>query len=920
MALTPGTRFGPYEIVAPIGKGGMGEVYRATDTNLKRSVATKVLPEAVAGDAERLARFQREAELLASLNHPNIAAIYGLERSEGTTALVMELVEGPTLADRIARGPIPVDEALLVAKQIAEALEAAHEQGIIHRDLKPANVKVRDDGTVKVLDFGLAKALEPVGVASSPEDTHSPTLTSPALSQVGVILGTAAYMSPELARGKPVDRRADVWAFGAVLYEMLTGQRAFAGEDMTDTLAAVVRAEPSWDALPAGLSPTLRMVLARCLQKDARQRFHHIADVRLALEGAFETSAAPGGAEPASGNRARLLLTSAVAVAALVSGVLAGRAWLPDPPAGPAQGLTRFTVDLDPGQHLSGSYEIEERPWGRQRPSRRSFALSRDGRQLVFVASDGTTARLYHRPMDQSETRPLPGTEGASSPFFAPDGETIAFFVGSELRRVSMESGEVRAVTLSGPTANTWFSGSWTDRDTIVLGSRDAVGVYEVPSKGGPLVRLTAELPRGHRALYPDLLPGNRALMFNMITGGVPSEWDVVVESLDTGQRRVVVEGGSDPRYVSSGHILFVRNGTLMAVPFDVTRLEVAGPPLVVLEDVMQAERGDTGTLNTGAGQFAVSRSGALAYARGGVYPLNLSSLVWVDSTGAPEPLPLPSGVYTQPRFSPDGTHLAYLEGVRGDRQVWVYDIELETPIRLTLTGADITAVWSPDGTRLAINLERDGRIQMFSMPADGSEGPQLLAESEKSQRVADWSSDGVLAFLQEDDIWTLPMDGDGVPEPFRETDFQEAWPAFSPDGRWLAYGSNETGRWEVYVRPFPDGAPAHRVSTAGGGAPLWSANGQKLFYRTLPLVEGRRFQELMVADVTTDGPFTRSEPRALFESQEFDGSSPLRAYDLSPDGQRFVMAATQPEPQPVTRIHVVLNWFEELNERVPVN
>ena len=579
MPLPPGTRFGPYEIVAPIGAGGMGEVYRATDTNLKRSVATKVLPEAVAGDAERLARFQREAELLASLNHPNIAAIYGLERSEGTTALVMELVEGPTLADRIARGPIPVDEALPIAKQIAEALEAAHEQGIIHRDLKPANVKVRDDGTVKVLDFGLAKALEPAGATSSPEDTHSPTLTSPALSQAGVILGTAAYMSPEQARGKPVDRRADVWAFGAVLYEMLTGQRAFAGEDMTDTLAAVVRAEPSWDALPEALPPTLRMFLGRCLRKDPNERVHDIADVRLALEGAFEAPLVhPNGGSGRESLRARAILASAAAVATLVGGVLIGRASLPDPSAAPAQGLTRFTVDLGPGQRLStGNLQLEKRRSGRQRPSGRSFVLSPGGRHLVYVASDGSTTQLFRRPMDQSEATPILGTEGAHSPFFSPDGEEVAFFVGSELKRVSMETGEVRTLTTSGPAFDARRGASWTANDTILLASAD--GIYEVPAQGGSTSQLTTGESTEHvRLFYPELLPGGRAVLFNVAAGGVPSEWNVVIESLDTGRRHVVIEGGSDPRYVSSGHILFVRTGRVMAVPFDLARLEVTWP------------------------------------------------------------------------------------------------------------------------------------------------------------------------------------------------------------------------------------------------------------------------------------------------------------------------------------------------------
>jgi len=535
VALTLGTRLGRYEITAQIGAAGMGEVYGATDTSLKRSVAIKVLPESLAGDGDRLARFQREAELLAALNHPNVAAIYGLERSGGTTALVMELVGGPTLADRIARGPLPVDEALPIAKQIAVALEAAHAQGIVHRDLKPANVKVRDDGTVKVLDFGLAKAFEPMGAGSSPEESHSPTLTSPAMCQAGVILGTAAYMSPEQARGKAVDQRADVWAFGAVVYEMLTGQRAFPGDDLTDTLAAVVRAEPAWEALPDTWSPTLRVFLARCLHKDPNQRIHDIADVRLALEGAFETSPPPsGGGAGGHSTKPRLILASIAAVVALLGSFLLGRATLPDTADAP-KGQTRFSVDLPSGQRLSANNELEARAAGYQRPSARSFVLSPDGRDLVYLASGGATTRLFRRPLGRTEATPIPNTEGAHSPFFSPDGEEIAFFVGVDLKRVSLGTGEVRNATLSGATSEWWFWPSWSSRDTIVLGSRDG-GIYEVPASGGRVSRLTkSDSSERYPLAYPQVLPGNRALLFNVVASETPSEWNVVVEPLQTG-------------------------------------------------------------------------------------------------------------------------------------------------------------------------------------------------------------------------------------------------------------------------------------------------------------------------------------------------------------------------------------------------
>ena len=590
---------------------------------------------------------------------------------------------------------------------------------------------------MKVLDFGLAKAL--AVDAQSPDLSQASTVTATVGgTREGVILGTAAYMSPEQARGKPVDKRSDVWAFGVVLYEMLTGTRPFSGDTLSDTLALVLKFEPAWDSLPATLSPALTTYLRRCLQRDPRQRVRDIGDVRLALEGAFEPSSGPSSAVSAGASARSWLINSstvAVAIAALVIGVSVDRLWLRSRDTAPSLGLTHLSVNVEPGQHLSGGFGMEEMPLGLQRPSRRSVVLSPDGRHLVYVASDGATTQLYRRRMDQSQATPIPETEGASSPFFAPDGESVGFVVAlptadpasmdTQLKRMSIDSGEVRTIATSGPEFAP-HGASWTAHETILLPSGDAI--YEVPANGGSLSRLTTfESAQGERLVYPELLPGGRAVLYNVALGEVPSQWDIVVESLDTGQRRVVVEGGSDPRYVSSGHIVFVRTGSLMAVPFDVRRLEVTGAPVVVVEDVMQAEQGTNSSLNTGAGQFSVSDSGSLAYVPGGVYTVPEASLVWVDRNGASEPIPLPPGNYVHPRVSPDGTRLAYAEGPRGNKQVWVYDIGLEIPIRLTTAGENAALVWSPDSTRLAfMSTGEGGTYRLLSMAADGSGRPPV--------------------------------------------------------------------------------------------------------------------------------------------------------------------------------------------------
>ncbi len=685
MALAPGTRLGPYEVTAQIGVGGMGEVYQATDTKLKRQVAIEVLPESVAADVDRLARFQREAEVLASLNHPHIAQIHGLEDADGVKALVMELVEGPTLVDRIAQGAIPVDEALPIAKQIAEALEKAHEHGIIHRDLKPANVKVREDGTVKVLDFGLAKALEPAG-AASPDVSHSPTLTSPALSQAGFIIGTAAYMSPEQAKGKPVDKRSDVWAFGVVLYEMLTGRRAFDREDVTETLADVMRVEPAWDKLPQGLSPSLVMFLKRCLHKDPRQRVHDIADVRLALEGAFETQGPQAVDSLAVAQpvwRRALPSAATFVVVGLLVGVAAWSLW----PTAEVPRVTRTTIAQPDAQPLS--------------PGSRSavLALSPDGTRAVYrVLVEGQPA-LVVRPLDALEATVL-YKGNAFDPFFSPDGAWVGFNSRADdtIKRVAVTGGP--ALTISDVGSVRMCGATWGEDDTIIFGTIASSGLWQVPAGGGtpePLTTLDEAQDESNHE-WPELLPDGEAVLFTIRRAGEPPDAArIAVRHLGTGEQRVLVSGGSYPMYVPTGHLVYGFAGTLRAVPFDRDQVAVTGNPVGVLEGVL------TKALS-GAADVAVAQDGSLVYVTavaGGAVP---RTLVWVDRQGREEAIPAPVRTYLYPRLSPDGTKVA-LDIRDQEYDIWIWDLTRTTLTRLTF------------GRWLAYQSDESGQEEIYVRP-----------------------------------------------------------------------------------------------------------------------------------------------------------------------------------------------------------
>jgi serine/threonine-protein kinase len=925
VTLTPGTRFGPYEVSAEIGVGGMGEVYRAIDTNLKRAVAIKVLPASVAGDSDRLARFQREAEVLAALNHPNIASIYGLEKSGPAAALVMELVEGPTLADVIARGSIPLSDALPLARQIAHALETAHDQGIIHRDLKPANIKVRADGTVKVLDFGLAKAIEPAsaqGASAGQALSQSPTITSPAMTQAGVILGTAAYMSPEQAKGRPVDKRSDIWAFGVVLYEMLTGQRLFKGEDVSETLAAVLTRQPDWTLLPAAAPPLIRRLLRRCLEKDRTRRLADMADARLDIDDALSGSDvdAPA-AVSTSRTRERLMWAASLLLVGLTAAATA--AWTTRPVSNPQEPV-RTILSVAPTGETPGTNPLEQRAGG-ARPTRTAVALSPDGKTLVFSAIWGGTQQLYARAMDQLGATPIAGTSGGYGPFFSPDGQSVGFAADGELRKVPLRGGPPVALC----KAVALFGASWGDDGTIVFATQRNGGLWRVSATGGTPEALTTPSPDEYSHRLPHMLPGGRAVIFTVLKG--PNLWNdtqIVVRSFDTNEQTVLVTGGSDARYVSTGHLVYIRLGTLMAVPFDPVRLAVTGGATGVIDGVMQAaNQGGNYMANTLAGQFTVSDTGALVYLTGGTVAATERSLAWVDRHGTIQALGAPPRPYFAPDISPDGQRVAIT--TLDTLQVSSYDLARGALSPVTVDGQSNHGIFTPDGKRIVVRSgTREGNL--YWKAADGSGAIEQLTTSARSQTPASWSPDGtMLAFVEEGDnegkavfqfdIWVLSI-GDRKTRALIHTAANEVTPEFSPDGRWLAYVSNESGRHEVYVQPYPGPGERHLISTKGGEQPAWNANGRELFY-----VQGGGYAPggpttLMSVRIATTPTFQAGTPEPVFENA-YLGTAWGRSYDVAPDGRRFLLPLRKepPPPLPPAQMVFVQHWFEELKRLVPV-
>ena len=902
MTLSPGTRLGPYQIASPLGAGGMGEVFRARDTKLNRDVAIKVLPSAFAQDAERVARFRREAQVLASLNHPNIAAIHGLEESEGVLALALELVEGEDLAERLTRGAIPVDEAVAIAKQIAEGLEAAHEKGIVHRDLNPANLKLTREGTVKILDFGLAKAYEGERTADGAL-SQSPTM-SRQMTEAGVIFGTAAYMSPEQARGGTVDKRADIWAFGVVLYEMLTGKRLFAGETVSDTLAAVLRQEIDWKALPASTPPGLLRLVERCLYRDPKRRMRDIGEARIALEerlGTLDTVRASSGLR---------VLPWVIALSATIVAALA--LWALWPPAPQPAPRLRLSAELGAAASLSTN-------WGP------AAILSPDGRLLAFVASNGSDERplLYLRQLEQLDSAPLSGTEGARDPFFSPDGEWIAFFAGGQLKKVSVSGGA--AVTLCDAADDR--GGTWAEDGTIFFAAagQPGVGLSRVSSAGGAPQTLTTPDPASQEVTHrwPQALPGGKAVLYTAgRTNGDYEDASLVVHTLAGDTRKVLHRGGYHGRYLPSGHLVFIHEGTLFAATFDLDRLELTGQPVPALGSV-------TANPVYGGAQFAFSRDGTLVHLRGEGLGLAVP-IQWMGREGKLQPLRAAPGVYNNIRFSPDGQRLALDIREGKNLDVWVYEWGRDTLPRLTFDpGDDRAPVWTPDGRRIAFSSARADKAigNLYWQRADGTGEAERLTESKNRQSPMSWHSSGKFLAFQElnpqtsFDILILPVTGDeasgwkpGKPTVFLNGPFIEVGAAFSPDGLWLAYNSNESGRNEVYVRPFPGPGGKWQVSTAGGVWPTWSRSRSELFYHA---EDGR----IMVAAYTVEGDSFRAHKLRVWSPGLVPLKAGTRTYDLHPDGERVAVLKASGDEAEARRDKVVLivNFFDELRRLAPV-
>jgi serine/threonine-protein kinase len=902
MSLTSGSTLGQYEIITSIGAGGMGEVYRARDTKLGREVAIKVLPRVLAKEPERLARFEREARLLASLNHTNIAILHGLEQSDDTHFLVMELVSGETLRERISRGPISIKEALPIFQQLAEALEAAHENGVVHRDLKPANIKITEDGKVKVLDFGLAKAFSEEG---QPADlSHSPTITRQG-TETGVILGTAAYMSPEQARGKTLDKRTDIWSFGCVLYESLTGQAPFLGETVSDTMVRILEKEPHWEALPDDTPPFIRLLLHRCLQKDAKDRLHDIADARIEIRDASSEPLRALSTGELAAVPPRWMAGWKRAIPWVVAGMLGAIAvvslwgpWRTPPPQ--ERAVNRYLMSLSDGQTMR-NVGI----WGS------AVTLSSDGSQLVYVVREGDTTRLYRRSMDSFEAEPIPGTEGARAPFFSPDGSLVGFYAGGEVKKVSLEGGALSTVTEMGATP--FVGGDWCPDDTIIF-SHCTYGLEKVLASGGTTEHITSVLntPDEFQHQFPQLLPGGKAILFTI--WNTPEDARIAVHDPTSGEHRTVLEPGTHARYVPTGHLVYAWEGELLAASFNLQELTVTGLPVRVLESVLMDE-------NRGAAHFSVSDKGTLVYVPGGIVR-DERTLVWVDRTGKVEPMPFPTADFAI-RASPDGKHLLVSRlGVRGSGlDVWIYDLERGTQRRLTdEKGDEYWAAWTHGGQRVVYNSTRGESVNLYWKQMDGSGPEELFVESEDWLQPFSASADGNLfAFQSSDhptsgfDIWVLPLEGDRQPRPFLQTTNNEIHPTLSPDGRWLAYASNESGRLEVYVQPYPGPGAVTPISTDGGLEPIWSPDGREIYYRP-PGGD----QVMSVSFSPTEPSPSVGKPRLLFEGRFAGGFSYGRKYDLAPDGKRFLMIQENEPPPPTTQYNVVLNWFEELKRLVP--
>jgi serine/threonine protein kinase/Tol biopolymer transport system component len=915
MPIAAGTRFGPYEIVEQIGAGGMGEVYRATDTNLKRDVAIKVLPESIAADADRIARFKREAEVLASLNHAHIAQIYGLENTDDQTVIVMELVDGPTLADRIAAGPVSPDEALGIARQIANALEAAHSAQVVHRDLKPANVKIKPDGTVKVLDFGIAKAIDAQAISGG----HTPVTTTPAVTETGVILGTAAYMSPEQARGRPVDQRTDIWAFGCLLFEMLTGQPAFGGEDVMMTLARVLDRDTDLSSMPGTISPAVRHTIELCLEKDPRQRLSDIRDVQLALDGRLDsglTSSTESATKPMPLWRRGLPFAAGLVLGGAAIASIMWSATEREPV------VSRITDSIGQLQSQSGLFAL----------SAIAATISRDGTRIGYLAGDPVT--IHVRRIDEFDAAAVPDAAGrqvSSPPCFSPDGEWIAFSVSnSDLRKAPVNGG--RGLTLIEDVPGVDLC-DWGNDGNIYFGTN--AGIARVSESGGSMETLTAVDSEAGDASHehPQLLPGGKEVLFSILTGRTElSLLDVAIVDLETKEKTIVIEGVGYATFAPTGprpgvgHLVYGRDGALFAAPFDLSR-RTLGSVSPVLDGVMGV---------AGLTFASVSDSGTLAYVTGDFFTVD-PTLNWVDRDGTVQTVTDSGRTWGEVSLSPDGQRIASGEGDFENltSDLWIYEFSSRRLTRTTFDGFNGSVVWTPNGERLiyaGLGSIAAPEPTVRSVPADGSAPPLTIADLERralfptslspdgtaligtATRVASpaGNADIFLLRLADGTMADAPATDDDLEFPI-ETSFNENHATFSPDGHWLAYASNESGTEQVYVVPYPGPGGKFQVSTGGGRQPRWNPDGGELFY-----LEGSR---MMVVRVETDAGFRAENPEVLFENRDLiarSSANPLGfQYAVAPDGESFLMLQTARTGQ-TRELRIVQNWFEELERLAP--
>ncbi|HEX4824449.1 MAG TPA: protein kinase [Candidatus Polarisedimenticolaceae bacterium] len=887
MSLIPGSKLGPYEITGPLGEGGMGAVYRATDTKLRREVAIKVLPEAFTQDAERLARFEREAVTLAQLHHPHIASIFGLEESSGVRALVMELVPGPTLAERLASGPLPVPECIAIGRQIAEALEEAHEKGIVHRDLKPQNVKAPVDGKVKVLDFGLAKAMDgspAIASGSSPTLMNSPTMTSVQGTQLGMILGTAAYMAPEQARGGAIDRRADIWAFGVVLYEMLTGVSPFEADTVSDTLAGVLKSEIDFSKVPASTPAAVRHLLRRCLERNPKNRLRDIGDARIILQETTSTDEVV--AVPSRANWIPWAIALVAIAAAIVLGTSRHAAAPPPAPRAP----TALGIVVPPDHYI-------------RRTDRPIIDLSADGRMLLFLAEGNGPVAIMKRPLDRLEATEVPGTTGADEPRLSPDGRWIAFFADGSLRKVPVDGGT--AVILAEARAPRGLS--WTPDGSLIYSPLYNGALKRVPATGGSPVDVTkldpARAERSHR--WPQVLPGGKTVIFTVGDMSSPGDYDgskIDAVDLASGKRTTILEGARMARYTAAGYLVYQHQDTLMAVRFDADALKATGSAFAIQEHV-------GGETSSGAGFFAVSEAGVVALAPKDAIPSE-RALVLVDRQGHETELAAPLAEYNLPRVSPDGKTLAVDigSGASADDDIYLMDFATQHMQRLTFNQGHGHPLWTPDGKWIIYTRGRSGSVGFAKKAADGT-GAEILLKASSTLGFADaWLAGGQRMLLTDAsesiDVKILEPDLKTITPLFATPTASEYAPAMSPDGRFVAYTSTESGSDEVYVETIPTGGGRWQVSTGGGLDPVWSHDGREIFF-----LSG---VDVMAAAVDTKATFRAEAPKKLFGGQYDLRTPPVRNYDITADG-RFLMIKRKFLPG-VPRQLVVLDGWQSLD------